>query len=111
MQYLTDTLPEARAEIEKRFRSWGGSSASTSTSTPPAPTVQPSRTPTTICLIDKPGAAQSVIRIRHGGVERSSKVYYAIQVMNTLLGGAFSSRLNSNLRETKAYTYGASSSL
>jgi zinc protease len=43
------------------------------------------------------------------GLERTSPDYAAIQVMNTILGGSFSSRLNSNLRETKGYTYGASS--
>jgi zinc protease len=43
------------------------------------------------------------------GVDRRSPDYYALQVMNTLLGGSFSSRLNQNLRETKGYTYGAGS--
>jgi zinc protease len=60
-----------------------------------------------VCLVDKPGAAQSVIMIGNPGVDRRSPDYYALQVMNTLLGGSFSSRLNSNLRETKGYTYGA----
>jgi zinc protease len=59
--------------------------------------------------VDKPGAPQSVILIGAAGVERNNPDYAAIEVMNTLLGGSFSSRLNSNLRETKAYTYGAGS--
>lgn len=62
-----------------------------------------------IILVDKPGAAQSVIRIGTPGIERTTPDYAAIQVMNTILGGSFSSRLNSNLRETKGYTYGAGS--
>jgi predicted Zn-dependent peptidase len=65
--------------------------------------------PTAVYLVDKPGAAQSVIRIGHRGIERTNPDYYAIQVMNTLLGGSFSSRLNTNLRETRGYTYGARS--
>ena len=60
-------------------------------------------------LIDKPGAAQSVIRIGEPGVARSTPDYATIQVLNTILGGAFTSRLNQNLRETHGYTYGASS--
>ncbi|HEY6784845.1 MAG TPA: insulinase family protein, partial [Gemmatimonadales bacterium] len=57
--------------------------------------------------IDKPGAAQSVIRIGHVGIARSNSDYYALQVLNTILGDAFTSRLNQNLRETHGYTYGA----
>ena len=43
------------------------------------------------------------------GVERRSPDYAALAVMNTLLGGSFTSRLNMNLREAKGYSYGASS--
>jgi zinc protease len=101
------TLPEARAELERRFGSWKALGMATP---PMKQALPPSSRPSRVYLIDKPGAAQSVIRIGHRGVERSSVDYYAIQVMNTLLGGSFSSRLNSNLRETKGYTYGARSS-
>uniref|UniRef100_UPI0013D904E4 M16 family metallopeptidase n=1 Tax=Stenotrophomonas maltophilia TaxID=40324 RepID=UPI0013D904E4 len=44
------------------------------------------------------------------GVARSTKDYYPLMVMNTTLGGSFTSRLNQNLRERKGYTYGARSS-
>jgi len=64
---------------------------------------------TTIYLIDKPGAAQSSFRIGSVGVARSTADYFPIQVMNTALGGSFTSRLNQVLREDKGYTYGASS--
>jgi len=64
---------------------------------------------TTIYLIDKPGAAQSSFRIGEIGVPRSTRDYFALTVMNTILGGSFTSRLNQNLREVKGYTYGASS--
>jgi zinc protease len=63
-----------------------------------------------ILLVDKPGAAQSDIRIGRIGVSRSSEDFYALQVMNTVLGGSFTSRLNDNLRERNGYSYGAGSS-
>jgi zinc protease len=62
-----------------------------------------------VYLIDKPGAAQSVIVAGRYGIDRSSPDYYSATVMNTILGGKFTSRLNSNLREEKGYTYGARS--
>jgi predicted Zn-dependent peptidase len=64
---------------------------------------------TTIYLIDKPGATQSSFRIGSVGVPRSTGDYFALTVMNTILGGSFSSRLNQNLREVRGYTYGAGS--
>jgi predicted Zn-dependent peptidase len=63
-----------------------------------------------VFLVDKPGAAQSQIRIGWIGVARSTSDYFPVQVMNTILGGSFSSRLNMNLREQHGYTYGAGSS-
>jgi zinc protease len=62
-----------------------------------------------IYLIDKPGAAQSVIRIGKMASARGDKDYYATTVMNTILGGSFASRLNANLREAHGYSYGAGS--
>lgn len=64
----------------------------------------------TITFVDKPGAAQSAIRVARIGVPRSSEDYYALTVLNTILGGSFTSRLNQNLRETHGYAYGAFSS-
>lgn len=69
---------------------------------------QPAGT-TAVYLIDKPGAAQSSVRIGSIGVPRSTKDYFGLLLANTILGGSFTSRLNQNLRETKGYTYGASS--
>lgn len=70
--------------------------------------VPPARTEATaIYLIDKPDAPQSSFRIGAIGVARSTPDYFPIQVMNTTLGGSFTSRLNQNLRESKGYTYGA----
>lgn len=69
----------------------------------------PRRAATRVVLVDKPGAAQSVINIGAPGVERSSPDYAAITLMNTILGGSFSARLNDILREQKGFTYGANS--
>ena len=60
-------------------------------------------------IVDKPGAAQTEVVAGSVGAARSTPDYYALVVMNTVLGGSFTSRLNQNLREEKGYTYGASS--
>jgi predicted Zn-dependent peptidase len=65
---------------------------------------------TTIYLVDKPKAAQSSFRLGRVGVARSTPDYYPLMVVNTALGGSFTSRLNNTLREKKGYTYGAGSS-
>lgn len=63
----------------------------------------------TVFLVDKPGAAQSEVRIGRVGLARDADRYVPAQVANTVLGGSFTSRLNANLREDKGYTYGAGS--
>jgi zinc protease len=60
-----------------------------------------------IYFVDKPGAAQSSVSIGQVGVDRSNPDYYALQVMNSILGGGSAGRLFMNLREDKGYTYGA----
>ena len=62
-----------------------------------------------IYIVDKPGAEQSQIRIGWVGVPRNNPDYFPLQVLNTVLGGSFTSRLNQNLREEHGYAYGASS--
>jgi predicted Zn-dependent peptidase len=98
---------EARSLLERRFGNWSVGGAERR----PAPVlVAATRNQSRrVILVDKPGAAQSVIMVGAPGLERTSPDYAAIQVMNTILGGSFSSRLNTNLRETKGYTYGANS--
>jgi zinc protease len=60
-------------------------------------------------IVNKAGAPQSELRVGHGGVARGHPDYFSIVVMNALLGGLFSSRINLNLRERNAFTYGARS--
>src|SRR5882672_6124628 len=99
-------LDQARRLVTARFGKWtrGAVSAATTLATP-----APAGAARTFYLIDKPGAAQSVVRIGHVGPARDTPDYFALQVLNTILGGAFTSRLNQNLRETHGYTYGAGS--
>ena len=64
-----------------------------------------------IYLVDRTGSAQSVVSIGQIGVARDNPDYFPLQVMNSILGGQFSSRVNLNLREEKGYTYGARTGL
>ena len=60
-------------------------------------------------VVAKLDAAQAELRLGHLGISRSHPDYFSVVVMNALLGGLFSSRINLNLRERHGYTYGASS--
>jgi len=62
-----------------------------------------------LVVVDKPGAVQSLVRLAEVGVAANSPDRDAVTVLNTIFGGMFSSRVNLNLREAHAYTYGASS--
>ena len=100
------TMDKALPMLEASFGSWKPQGPAAAPATMPA---VPEITTRTIYLVDKPGAPQSQIRIGWVGVPRSTPDYFPIQVMNTILGGSFASRLNMNLREKNGYTYGASS--
>jgi predicted Zn-dependent peptidase len=98
------TMDEAQRLVTERFGDWARGDLH------PIPEVAaPAAAARTIYLVDKPGAAQSVFRIGEVGVSRATQDYFALQVLNTILGGSFTSRLNQNLRETHGYTYGANS--
>ncbi len=98
------TLNDVRGKLETAFGQWKQGKGD-------APALPPIRQVSgrTITLVDKPGAAQTEIRIGRVGVARMTDDYHALIVMNTILGGSFTSRLNNNLREQHGYTYGASS--
>jgi zinc protease len=67
----------------------------------------PARTTRALHIVSKPEAKQTELRIGNVGLPRSHPDYYAAVVMNAVLGGLFSSRINLNLRERHGYTYGA----
>ncbi|MEO6325617.1 MAG: pitrilysin family protein [Thermoanaerobaculia bacterium] len=90
--------------LEKAFGSWAAGGGA------PAPVPAPAQLKgRKLWLVDKPGAAQSVIRIGRVGPDRRTSDYEVLEVMNTLLGGSFTSRLNNNLREQHGWAYGAGS--
>jgi predicted Zn-dependent peptidase len=93
-------------QLEKALGAWRAPAAAPPAVALTAPAPLKART---VYLVDKPGAAQSVIRIGAVGVARSTPDYFPIEIMNTILGGSFTSRLNQNLREQHGYAYGASS--
>ena len=105
-----DVSPTQAAELAgPAFARWQHGETAAAAPATPAPTAPPVKA-RTVLLVDKPGAAQSEIRIGHTGAARSTDPdYYALQVMNAVLGGQFYSRINLNIREKQGYTYGARS--
>ncbi len=93
-------------QLEKVFGSWRAGATGPHHTTVP---VAPEPTQRQIVIVDMPGAEQSQVRIGWVGVPRSTPDFFPLQVLNTILGGSFTSRLNQNLRETHGYSYGASS--
>jgi predicted Zn-dependent peptidase len=93
-------------QLEEQFGGWTAAGPVTRATVARAPQL----TRRQIYLVDKPAAAQSQIRIGWVGVPRSTPDYFALEVLNTVLGGSFTSRLNQNLREEHGYAYGAGSS-
>jgi predicted Zn-dependent peptidase len=92
--------------LETAFAGWRAPAGAAPTTAVPAAAPLKART---ITIVDKPGAAQSVIQVGAVGVARDTPDYFALEVLNTVLGGSFTSRLNQNLREAHGYAYGASS--
>jgi zinc protease len=93
------------AEAARRvFDRWGATVGSTHVGIPTSPPDP------RILLVDRPGAAQSELRIGHGAPPRTTPDYHGLVVLNAVLGGQFTSRINRRLREEKAITYGAHTS-
>ncbi len=96
---------DVKRRIEQALAGWtGGSMPAFNYPAPPA------AKPTTIYLVDKPGAAQSTFSLGFAGPPRDTPDYYAVRVMNEMLGVLFQSRLNHEIREVKGYSYGVGSS-
>jgi zinc protease len=97
------TVPELRKLAQSAFGSWPKGTVA------PAKLGVPSAAAPRLVIVDRPGSPQTQLRVATFGVPRSSPDYVAVRVMNTILGGMFSSRINMNLREQHGYTYGANS--
>ncbi len=91
--------------LEKAFSGWKAGKTAEMSSSAQTMSAKPG-----IYIVDQPGAAQSNIAVGVVGIERSNPDYYAVDIMNSILGGGSSGRLFKNLREDKGYTYGAYSS-
>jgi len=102
------TADEAKAQVEKYFGDWKKGGVPKHNYAQPAPPKG-----NRICFVPLQGAVQSVINITYPvDLKVGSQDAIAASVMNSILGGGvFSGRLMQNLREDKAYTYGARSSL
>jgi zinc protease len=93
---------EMRALIEKYFGEWSGAAE--------PPLALPSKTapsPASITLVDRPDSVQTYIMVGDRGIRRTDPDYYALVVMNQVLGGGPQARLFLDLREEHGYTYGA----
>ncbi|QEH36991.1 Peptidase M16 inactive domain protein [Aquisphaera giovannonii] len=91
--------------LERRLGDWAGPPIPSPVIDAPSPSSRPR-----LILLDRPGAAQAVIRAGHVGIARNEPDFEALLLANQVLGGQFTSRLNEKLREEKAYTYGVRSS-
>jgi zinc protease len=97
------TEDEVRRLAERHLGAWSGSA-------PVAPPAAPPQGSTRrVVVVDKPASPQTTLYVGHLGIARANPDYVVVDVMNTQLGGLFSSRINMNLREKHGYTYGASS--
>jgi zinc protease len=96
------TVASARALVDRLFGDWRGP-----VPTPPPQSIDAAPTTPLVRVVAKAEAPQSEIRVGHIGLPRRHPDYFDAMVMNAILGGLFSSRINLNLREAHGYTYGA----
>jgi predicted Zn-dependent peptidase len=100
---------ELLAVAERAFGGWTEPSNPAPVRTP-ASAIPPEPTPRRLALVHREAAAQSELRIGHLAASRRTPDYAPLLVMNAILGGQFTSRVNLKLREEKAFTYGARTS-
>ena len=99
------TVDRADALVRETLGDWQGAAVQ-----PVATIDMPARLTRAVHVVAKPDAPQSELRVGHVGIPRTHPDYFPTVVMNAVLGGLFSSRINLNLREAHGYTYGAFSS-
>jgi zinc protease len=95
-----------RAQLETLFGSWKVEATS---STPSAITGEVQSDKARVWLVNKADAGETTFLIGGAGIARNNPDYVALQVLNTVLGGRFTSWLNDELRVNSGLTYGASS--
>jgi predicted Zn-dependent peptidase len=107
------TAEQAKSALEKGFGDWKPSGAKhpapSTIAAASADSVIPHADGLRVVLVDRPDAVQTVIRFVLPGPKAADAARAKYEVLNTILGGSFTSRLNQNLREAHGYTYGAGS--
>ncbi len=96
------TMAQIEAEAHTLFGDWTGDR-----SRPAADGIDATQPGRLTRVVAKTDAPQSEVRVGHRGLSRRAPDYFDAMVMNAVLGGLFSSRINLNLREEHGYTYGA----
>ncbi|MBI4202203.1 MAG: insulinase family protein, partial [Chloroflexi bacterium] len=99
------TVQEAMEVLQRYLGDWSNGPQQDSAAT----TGEHPLSHTVLYLLDKPGAAQSVIRAGHVTIPRSHPDYLPLLLLNQVFGGQFTARLNMNLRQDKGYSYGYNS--
>ncbi|HWE40619.1 MAG TPA: pitrilysin family protein [Isosphaeraceae bacterium] len=100
-----DVDPDAIARaLDALLEGWSGAAEPLPPVARPADAGRPR-----LLLLDRPGSAQAVLRVGHVGIDRLDPAYHDLLVLNQVLGGQFTSRLNAKLREEKGFTYGVRS--
>ena len=89
---------------------FGGWSKAATPSPIPANAFQPVNA-TRVILVDRPGSVQSSIYVGIPGIAATDEDFFKMTVLNRIMGGGFTSRINTNLRERRGFTYGANTSL
>jgi predicted Zn-dependent peptidase len=97
-------VEQVQSVVERRFGAWARTVEPT-----PAVHAEARTMERAVHVVAKADAPQSELRVGHVGLPRAHRDYFKVVVMNAVLGGLFSSRINLNLREEHAYTYGAHS--
>jgi zinc protease len=98
------SMAQLRAVAQKAFGAWAkGPAVSRASLATPAPAGA------RVVIVDRPAAPQTQLRVQSTAPPRSTPDYPVLRVLNHILGGTFSSRINMNLREEHGYTYGANS--
>ena len=102
---VTGRISEAEAMklASAAFGDWKASGAALPDTPAAATGVKPAR-----ILLERDGSVQSTLRLGSPGIAASAADQIPLRLTSTILGGGFSSRINTNLREEKGYTYGAS---
>jgi zinc protease len=98
---------DVRKLAQEFFGSWKGAAATVDNAATKAGATIDSR----VVIVDKPGVPQTRLLVGQIAPRRSDPDYDRLSLMNTIMGGGFTSRINTNLREKNGYTYGTYSSM